>query len=165
MAQERLPICGLDKSVVIDPMRFHLMLGVMSLDEEAGIDHAHNTMGTTEAPETNAFPPGTPIPPCLQCPPLRLSLDARNRPSHPAQSPPPPPSPSPSPCCVLLGSASTAPSPPGSTMATAPELVSKLDLKVTIKSRDIIHPVKLKPPKPPRPKKLPQTSTSKPNRP
>ncbi|KAF8059234.1 hypothetical protein FPV67DRAFT_461786 [Lyophyllum atratum] len=50
----KTPIRGLDKSIVIDPMRFHLTLGVMALDEEAGVDEQQEKTRPVDPPHPNA---------------------------------------------------------------------------------------------------------------
>ncbi|KAF8060269.1 hypothetical protein FPV67DRAFT_1707687 [Lyophyllum atratum] len=195
-------IRGLDNSIVIDPMRFHLTLGVMALDEEAGIEDRKDSLEKVDPPQPNAPLPGTPhssTSPVPTSPPFAERQQPPQLP-HPSASPkqnttgkvdppqpnsPPPstphPSTSPAPRSPPLAEHQNPPQPPR-TVATAlallrslgphidailsggtprpstegttadaatPELLaSKLELRVTLDSLDIMRPVKLKPPKP-----------------
>ncbi|KAF8055142.1 hypothetical protein FPV67DRAFT_868325 [Lyophyllum atratum] len=150
------PIRGLDKSIMIDPMRFHLTLGVMALDEEAGIEDEKDSTGKADPPHPNAPPPG-PLHPSASPTPVPTSPPAeRQKPPQPARTVSTAlallRSLGPQIDAILTGGAPET-SLPGPTTA-AP----KLELRVTIDSLNIMRPVKLKPSKPPRTRKLPHSS-------
>ncbi|KAF8073300.1 hypothetical protein FPV67DRAFT_1477170 [Lyophyllum atratum] len=107
----KAPIRGLDKSIVIDPMRFHLTLGVMALEEEAGIEDEQDSARKVDLQHPDAPPPGTPHS-CASPAPISPPLAERQNPHQPPPKGAPHPFTSPTRTSPPVAERQNSPQPP-----------------------------------------------------